>query len=180
MLFGPQTYRNIYLVDEHRAHLEEVQHEFHDQSKYIIRHFFSESKFLKEIREKKPRRGSINILILGTAGNGDHEKKLADIKNHIREVEEIGSPFEILILLASFDQKTENELLSLGAYAVVLKNENAFMRITNHIRGIISKKMLEKEKQYTRITLRVFFLFIIAVLLLSAVLILSFPERFSF
>ena len=179
MLFGLQPSCNIFLVDEHRSHLEEIQHEFHDPSKYRIRHYSSDAKFLKAMEENKPHRGSINILILGSSSNGDQEKKMHDIRAMVKTVADLPCDIETVVLLPVVEQKTENDLLSLGVYAVIQNNENAFMRITNHMRGIVSRKMFEKEKRFTRITLTVFFLFVLAVLVAALITLMVVPEFFS-
>lgn len=176
MIISVRSKTILFLVDEHKAFLDELSLEFHDESKYQIIHCYNISRFIDILAEKKFPLDSYRIGIIGGYFNGEKDDRIKQLRQSIREIKTEASAIELIVILPEHDESLENELLSIGCYAVFQRNENAFLRITNHVRGIISKLMLEREKRFTRITFMILMVYTAILLLAGAVFLIFFPE----
>jgi hypothetical protein len=179
MIIQIKSFTHIFIVDEHGSFKDTIAMEFHDRSKYEIQTFSSYKEFLESLKGYKHKPAMNFIVILGIQLNGDNKERIQNTKEKLIEIQESFPQLEIIVIVPPDDQPYENELISIGAGTIVIRNDNAFLRITNYIRGFLSKKNLERERISTR---RIYKLFFGIILLVSAIvffLILFFPENFS-
>ncbi|HDJ33034.1 MAG TPA: hypothetical protein ENF21_02910 [Bacteroidetes bacterium] len=159
----------LFLVDEHKAYMEEVALEFHDTTKYEIVHCYSVDR-MKDIYEKgKYFRYHTLVAVISASFNGDRSARIAELKQNIKDIQWMNRNIELIVLLPEYSEKLQNDLMSLGCYAVFQRNENAFLRISNHLRGIISKRVLMREKKYTRITYLVLLVYVLLLLITGVI-----------
>ncbi len=162
----------LFLIDEHKAYMDELALEFHDTSKYEIVHCYSVSRMQELYAQEDYSAFHLKIAVISAYFDGERSKKIAELKEHIKTIQKIDTDLEMIVLVPEQNDKLEDELLSLGSYAVFQRNENAFLRINNNVRGIISKKMLERERRLTHLAYWVLFLYVIFLLLVGGGLFL--------
>lgn len=179
MIIQIKSFTHIFVVDEHGSFQDAIGIEFHDQTKYQIHPFVSYIEFIENLIAFKCKPSMNFIVILGIQLNGENEQRVQNTKEKLFEIQEKFPLLEIIVIVPPDDQPFENELISIGAGTVIVRNDNAFLRITNYIRGFLSKKNLERERISTRKIYKWLFGIILLVSATVIILILLFPEKFS-
>lgn len=159
----------MFLVDEHKAYMEELALEFQDSTKYEIIHCYSVDRMKDTYEKGKYFRYHTIIAVISAYLSGDRSARIAELKQHVKDIKWMNRDIELIVLLPEFSEKLQNDLMSLGCYAVFQRNENAFLRINNHVRGIISKRVLMRQKKYTRITYLVLLVYVMLLLITGAI-----------
>ena len=170
---------HIYLIDEQRTYLPEIKERFQNPYKYEVISYTSLSKFFENMESLQSAGKDLNLVFLSI----DFEKDDEHVKKYfesIPRIQNMGRNTEVFILSFKKDDALENKVLTYGARALIQKNENAILRITNYIKGIISEKTLDYKRRASLLSVKVLVMFILAVALLTVILYLIFPERFQF
>jgi DNA-binding NarL/FixJ family response regulator len=168
---------NIYLIDEHRIYLSEITERFQNPLKYVVESFTDISKFVENISSETFPKKNLHLIFMSI----DFEKSEEEVKkmlDYIAEIKRSWKNCEVLILSPKVDTDLENKVRNMGALAMIQKNENAILRITNYIKGIISERNLEKERKASLFSIKVMIYFLAAVVILTLLLFLVFPDRF--
>ncbi|UCG27520.1 MAG: hypothetical protein JSV24_11190 [Bacteroidales bacterium] len=168
---------NIYLIDEQRTYLPEITERFQNPFKYSVISYTTLSKFFEDFESVQHPRKNLNLVFLTIEFEKDDEHVNKYLES-IPRIKNMGSNSEVFILSFKMDEEKGKKGLNYGARALIQKNENAVLRITNNIKGIISEKNLEKKRRSSLLSIKVLILFILAVALMTVILYLIFPERF--
>jgi len=168
---------HIYLVDEHRIYLSEITERFQNPLKYIIETYSDLSKFIENLESSTLPKKTLRFVFMSVnlEKDDDETKKVLDC---ITKIKSICSYCEVFVLSSQKEEQLENKVRNYGARALIQKNENAVLRMTNYIKGIIGEKNLEKERNASIFSIKVLFYFILAVAALTLILFLIFPDKF--
>lgn len=168
---------HIYLIDEHRIYLSEITERFQNPLKYIVESYSDTSKFFENLESSSSPRKTLHMVFMSVDLEKDDDKT-KKILDSISRIKSLRSNCEVFILSSQKDEHLENKVRNFGARALIQKNENAVLRITNYIKGIISEKNLEKERRASIFSIKALFYFILAVAALTLILFFVFPDRF--
>jgi len=170
---------HIYLIDDHRIYLSEITERFQNPLKYSVESFTDVSKFVEKLDSGAIPKKNLH-LIFYTIDFEKSEEEIKKMLDYVVQIKELCNNCEVLILSSKVNEDIENRVRNLGAMAMIQKNENAILRITNYIKGIISERNLEKERKASIFSLKILLFFVIAVALLTLILFIIFPDRFYF
>ena len=167
----------IYLVDEHRIYLSEITERFQNPLKYNVESYSDIGTLLENLETSAAGKKNLHMVFMSV----DFEKSEEEVKNildSIPRIKTLRRNCEVFVLSAQKDNSLENKVNNFGARALIQKNENAVLRITNFIKGIISEKNLESKRKASIFSIKVLFYFIVAVAVITLILFLVFPDRF--
>lgn len=168
-----ETDINIYIIDDDELLTKILRTKFEQTGDYKIITFSTGEEFLEYITGKQTNRRQIHIVILDyllkTVTN-EQAKNGIDI---LKAIKELNSEIEVIMLSGVNDPDLSAISLKHGAITFVKKNENAFLRINNNVKFIISQKRLEKTKKSSMITRHVFLTLTVIVLIIIAYYLLS-------
>ncbi len=170
---------HIHLVDEHRIYLSEITERFQNPLKYNIESYSDISTLLENLETAAAGKKNLHLVFMSV----DFEKSEEEIKKMletISKIKELRRNCEVFVLSSQKDDTLENKVNNFGARALIQKNENAVLRMTNFIKGIISEKNLENKRKASIFSVKVLVYFIIAVAVITLILFLVFPDRFYF
>lgn len=169
----------IHLVDEHRIYLSEISERFENLLKYHVESYSDIATLLENLEKSTTGKKNLHLIFMSVdfeKGEEETEKML----DAIARINNLRKNSEVFVLSSQKDENIENKVLNAGARALIQKNENAVLRITNFIKGIISEKNLEKKRTATIFSIKILVYFILAVVAITLVLFLVFPDRFYF
>jgi hypothetical protein len=170
---------HIYLIDEHRIYLSEISERFQNPLKYVVESYNDMPKFFENLESSSTPKNDLHMVFMSVdLSKDDNETK--KIQDSISRIKNFRRNCEVFILSPQKDEHLENKVRNFGARALIQKNENAVLRMTNYIKGIISEKNLEKQHRASIFSIKILFYFILAVAVLTLILFLVFPDRFYF
>ena len=145
---------HIYLIDEHRIYLSEITERFQNPLKYVVESYTDIAKLVENIELSLFPKKNLHLIFMSIDFEKpeDEIKKMLDYVSHIKDR---CNNCEIFVLSTKLDDELENKVRNLGAMAMIQKNENAILRITNFIKGIISERNLEKERKKSIFSIKV-------------------------
>jgi DNA-binding NarL/FixJ family response regulator len=170
---------HIHLIDEHRIYLSEITERFQNPLKYSVESYSDISTLFENLETSSTGKKNLHLVFVSV----DFERSEEEIKkalDSITRIKNLRKNCEIFVLSSQKDDSLENRVNNYGARALIQKNENAVLRITNFIKGIISEKNLEKTHKATIFSVMILFYFILAVAAITLILFLIFPDRFYF
>lgn len=168
---------HIYLIDEHRIYLSEITERFQNPLKYMVETYTDLSNFIENLESSTLPKKSLRFVFMSMdlEKDNDETRKVLD---SITKIKSICSNCEVFVLSMQKEEELENKVRNYGARAIIQKNENAVLRMTNYIKGIIGEKNLEKERNASIFSIKVLFYFILAIAALTLILFLIFPDKF--
>lgn len=169
----------IFLFDPTRLISDEVRGRFKNILKYRLKNFIDLDEVTQTLKKlphgRKYTRVCIYVMNGGTGGD-DRKDNLAEFYSGIMGIDQ---EMNVICLVNKSEKATEKKSGIPPSCITVQNNDNAILRITNHILGIISKENLERKyisaKRSVQMLL-LFFLFILAVAICSYFL---FPQYFG-
>ncbi len=167
----------IYLVDDNEMFLKVLETKFKNSTNYFVQTFTSGEDFLDNILSYPPPKKTVCIAIidynLTTLENIDAKNGLKILKT----AKEINKDFEFIMLSAEQNHDVEVSALEYGAKTFIIKNDNAFVRLENNIKWIISQRILDVRKKHNTCSQKLFFATFVIVLV--AILISYFAGLFN-
>lgn len=170
---------HIHLVDEHRIYLAEISERFQNPLKYNLESYSDIATLLDNLETSTTGKKNLHLVFMSV----DFEKSEEEVNkmmNAIIRIKELRKNCEVFVLSSQKDENLENRVQNIGTRALIQKNENAVLRITNYIKGIISEKNLERKRKATIFSIKILFYFILAVAAITLILFLIYPDRFYF
>jgi len=169
---------NVLFIDHDDSYIRDVLVRFEEVNKYNVK-IYSRSKEFFEDFERIPRsRNEIYIIFLSTNLETDEDDNQVEVLDVLKKIKEINPFAEVVLYSDNDDINTVSAAFHYGAYTFIKKNENIFLRIENNIKGIISQKNFLIQKKASRRFTRLFFLFIIVLVLALLLSYMIFPEWF--
>ncbi len=170
---------HIHLVDEHRIYLSEITEGFQNPLKYNVESYSDIDTLFENLKTAATGKKNLHLVFMSV----DFEKSEEEVKktlDSISRIQNLRRNSEVFVLSSQKDENLENKVCNFGARALIQKNENAVLRITNFVKGIISEKNLENKRKATIFSVKVLFYFLLAVAAITLILFLVFPDRFYF
>ena len=160
----------IYLVDDNEMFLKTLETKFKNSTNYFVQTFSSGEAFLDNILSYPPPKKTVCVAIidynLTTLENIDAKDGLKILKT----AKEINGDIEFIMLSAEQNPDVATTALEYGAKTFISKNDNAFVRLENNIKWIISQRVLEVRKKHNKCSQKLFFAATFIVLIIIAIL----------
>jgi DNA-binding NarL/FixJ family response regulator len=171
---------HIYLIDDQQIYFNEINERFLNPQKYEVYTFTSTNSFIKHFKSELIPQYILQIVFLSIdPDQKNDENKSAGIET-IKEIKKISPVSEVYALSSKISEDFENMVITAGAVGLIQKNENAVLRMTNHIKGMISEKILERKHRTSWISISVLFCFILAVIIITAIIYFINRDYFLF
>ena len=171
-------YCHIYVVDEFHTLTDELRDRFKNSLKYRLQIFTDTEKEFRELTNRpvtgNRTRISVNVLNRSLSKNEIDQK----INNFVNRMESLDPKINILFVVEKPARETMPKVLEGTRYTVIPKNENAVLRITNYIMGIISKENLETKFRKAKRMAWILGLFVLVLALTTLLMYFLFPAYF--
>ncbi len=168
----------IYLVDSRHTLVESMKDRFRNNLKYTLKIFSSSEPLIEELKKQsfQIKRTRILVYVLRPGTSIDEvEFEMLDI---IKEIKDINSDINLIIVADNLESEASRKLSASPAFTFFQNNDNALLKITNHVMGLISKDNLERKYLSLRQSVFIFVIFILTVLFLSLALYFLMPRYF--
>lgn len=180
MLKKLKNLTQVYLIDDQKIYFKEISKEFENPLKYKVNTFTSVLSFIRHLESNPVLKTNFQIVFLSF--NTDHNQtgdkpKVIDVLQKIKKI----IPFsEVFILSFKVSEELESKLITSGASGLIQKNENAVLRMTNKIKGLVSEKNLIQKRKVSRISIKLLIYFVLLVVIITAIVYFIYPDYFSF
>ncbi len=167
----------IFLFDPTRLISDEVRERFNNVHKYRLENFTDLNEVTQSLKKVPRGRKYARICIYVMNGGlaGDNEKK--DIDEFYSRIKQIDPEMNVICLVNN--RETEKKSGFPPSCIAVQNNDNAILRITNHILGIISKENLERKYLSAKRSVQTLILFILFTIALAIASYFLFPQYFG-
>ena len=165
----------IYLIDDDELHAKLLQSKFETSTNFQFFSFISGEEFLEDLQKNPIPKRYIPIVILDFFLNIDREKYKNGIEI-LKKIKQINPNIEVIMYSVNEDANVKAEAMQYGAVTYIRKNENAFLRILNNIKWLISKNQLDKKRRASKATLFFFILVIIGLTAAGLIIYFIFPD----
>ncbi len=169
----------IFLFDPTRLISDELRNSFTNINKYRIENFTELDEVTQTLGKlplgRKYTRVCIYVMY-GITGGDDGKDKLAEFYSGIKKFDQEMN----VICLVNMSEKANEKKPGIPTSCIrVQNNDNAILRITNHILGIISKENLERKYISAKRSVQVLVLFILFILAVAIGSYFLFPQYFG-
>ena len=169
----------LFLFDPTRLISDEVRGRFKNILKYRIENFTDLDEVTQTLKKlphgRKYTRVCIYVMNGGT-GEADGKDNLAKFYSGIKKIDQ---EMNVICLVNMSEKGTEKKPGIPSSCITVQNNDNAILRITNHILGIISKENLERKYISAKRSIQVLLLFILFILAVAIGSYFLFPQYFG-
>ncbi len=167
----------IFLFDPTRLISDEVRGSFRNIQKYRLENF-TDLNEMKQSLKKLPRgrkytRICIYVMNIWTGGDNGY----TDMDEFYSGVKQIDPEMNVICLVNKQEIEKKSDFPS--TCITVQNNDNAILRITNHILGIISKENLERKYLSVKRSVQMLLLFILISIALAIASYFLFPQYFG-
>ncbi|MCJ7447773.1 MAG: hypothetical protein MUO72_08775 [Bacteroidales bacterium] len=161
---------HLLCYDDHRSFTEDVRKRFADTSRYQVISFLTHQDFIAHC-EKEKENNACKVAIIGVPDAPDQFETIEKLTADIKKIDiKTG-----LILLAPTDKMDElKKIVRFNIDAYIPKNSNSILRVHNTVKKLISEHNISIFRNRRNISLY----FLLAFLLLAAILILIARFRF--
>jgi len=180
MLKKLKNLTQVYLIDDHKAYFNEITERFENPLKYKVNTFTSVLPFIRHLESNPVLKTNLQTVFLSF--NTDHNQTgdKPEVIEALQKIKKIIPFSEVFILSFKVSEELESTLISSGASGLIQKNENAVLRMTNKIKGLISEKNLEQKHKVSRIFIKLLIYFVLLVVIITAIVYFIYPDYFSF
>lgn len=168
----------VYIVDDDEFYLKVFENKFKTSTACITQTFTSGEALLEFFRRKPLPKKYVHIVVMDYYLKSMENQDAQNGVEILKVIKEINPEVEVVLYSGIEDDSVVSKGLQLGAVTFVKKNENAFTRIHNSIKGIISKQNLKKKQSHSKLTKNVFILIIIACVAAIAIIYFLNPDIF--
>lgn len=172
----PVTY--IYLIDELKHLSEDLANQFSNKEKYQFSVLSTERQFFEKFKKETPPSSGIKILIFVVNRHLNIDNPVEEVLLFLNKLKQVSQGVEVIIVSSQKTHEIEEKVLEAGASALIMDNENALLRIDNHVKGTISKHTIWKKRKASLLALRIFIAYIFLSLLFALISYFVFPEYF--
>lgn len=135
----------IYFVDRHRSLFDSMLTRFRNTLKYSLKNFSSVDGLLMELEDLSliVKRTRITVLVV------DHRFAADAIENEILEfvtsVKKLDPSMNLIVVANKKESEAGQKINPPASYSFVQNNNNAMLKITNLVMGMISRENLEQK-----------------------------------
>ena len=169
----------IFLFDPTRLISDEVKGRFKNILKYRLENFTELDEVTQTLKKLPLGRKYTSICIYvmnGGIGGNDGKDNLVDFYSGIKKIDQ---EMNVICLVNKSEEATDRKSGIPPSCITVQNNDNAILRITNHILGIISKENLERKYLSAKRSVQVLVLFILFILAVAIGSYFLFPQYFG-
>jgi len=167
----------IFLFDPTRLISDEIRGSFKNVLKYKLENFtdFNEiEQFIKKLpRGRKYTKICIYVMSGGVVGDSGKN----DLAEFYSGVKQFDPEMNVICLINKQESEKKSDFPS--TCITVQNNDNAILRITNHILGIISKENLERKYFSVKRSVQILLLFILLTIAIAIGSYFLFPQYFG-
>lgn len=151
----------IYFVDRHRSLFDSMLTRFRNTLKYSLKNFSSVDGLLIELEDLSLIVKRIRIAVLVV----DHRSAADAIENEILEfvtaVKKLDPSMNLIVVANKKEPEVGQKINPPASYSFVQNNDNAMLKITNLVMGMISRENLEQKYISARWSVILFIVFIL-------------------
>ncbi|MDX2444032.1 MAG: hypothetical protein QNK30_09550 [Bacteroidales bacterium] len=152
---------NIYFVDRHRSVYDGMLSRFRNTLKYSLKNFSSIDGLVNELTENASMLLRIQVAVLVVDNREVKEIVEKEILQFVTSVKKIDPNISLIVVAGKKTTEIEHKLNLPASYSLVQNNDNAILKITNLIMGMISRESLEQKYISARRSVILFVVFII-------------------
>ena len=167
---------NVIFIDHDDSYIRDVLVRFEEVNEYNVKIYSRSKEFFEDFEHIPKSKSEIYIIFLSTNLETDEENNQVEVLDVLKRIKEINPFAEVVLYSDNDDINIVSSAFHFGAYTFIKKNENIFLRIENNIKGIISQKNFLIQKEASRKFTRIFFIFIILLVLALLLSYMIFPE----
>jgi len=168
----------VVFIDNDDAYIRDVLAEFEEVNEYNIKIYSRSKEFFEDFNQDEKRRNEIYIIFLSTILEFDENNNQVDVLDVLKKIKQLNPDAEVVLYSDNDDINLVSSAFRFGAYTFIKKNENIILRIENNIKGIISQKNFLIKKDTSKKFTRIFLLFVAAIVVISLIFYMIFPEWF--
>lgn len=135
----------IYFVDRHRSLFEGMLARFRNTLKYSLKNFSNLDGLVNELNGTFPvvHKTRVSVLVI------DHKDNIEVIENEISgfvtSVNKLDPTMNLIVVAGKKVTDTVINVNPPASYSLVQNNDNAILKVTNLIMGMISRESLEQK-----------------------------------
>lgn len=169
---------HVVFIDNDDSYIRDVLARFEEVNDYNIKIYSRTKEFFEDFMHVSKFKNEIYIIFLSTNLELDENNNQVDVIDTLKRIKEIHPYAEVVLYSDNDDINIVSSAFHYGAYTFIKKNENIILRIENNIKGIMSQKNFLFQKESSRKFTRIFFTFLIGLIISLIVLYMVFPHWF--
>ena len=160
----------IYFVDRHRSIFEGMLARFRNTLKYSLKNFSTLDGLENELNNTTQviNRTRVAVLVI------DHKENMEVIENEISDfvtsIKKVDPKMNLIVVAGKKATDTVINVNPPVTYSLVQNNDNAILKVTNLIMGMISRESLEQKYISARRSVILFILFVLVSALIALLL----------
>lgn len=162
---------NIFIVDDDELLCNILYTKFVQNTNYYVHTFSKGEELISFLQKQRLSPNVINIVIMDYIFKDVYGKGEKKGLYYIDKIKKIIPSAHFIILTESSDTSFYMEAQEKGVSTIIKKNENAFLRLQNHINFILSE---EKVKYSKHLLIRYLYITGILLLIILIIFILSY------
>ncbi|HPX05104.1 MAG TPA: response regulator [Tenuifilaceae bacterium] len=155
----------VFLVDQSPEYLSSLKKSIEHPERYIISTYTSGERFIKDLTSMKFAPNDICVAFLGYQFFGDMDHALMNGIEILESIKVINPSIEVIMLTGNDEGSYGAFARKSGAFTVIPKNDNVFMRSNNLIMKVISEKRLAQSKRTFLILLKIFLAYLLLLII---------------
>jgi len=180
MLKKLKNLTQVYLIDDQKAYFNEITEKFENPLKYKVNTFTSVLSFIRYLESNPVLKTNLQIVFLSFNKDNNQTDDKPEAIDVLQKIKKIIPFSEVFILSFKVSEELESKLITFGASGLIQKNENAVLRMTNKIKGMISENNLKQKRKVSRISIKLLIYFVLLVVIITAIVYFVYPDYFSF
>ncbi len=169
----------IFLFDPTRLISDEVRGRFNNTLKYRLANFTNLDEVTQTLKKLPIGRMYTRVCIYVMNGGIRGENRKDDFAEFYSGIKKIDKEMNVICLVNRSEEETEKKSGIPSSCIAVPNNDNAILRITNHILGIVSKENLERKYLSAKRSVQMLLLFVLFILALAIGAYFLFPQYFG-
>lgn len=157
---------HIYLVDDDEMILKLLKTKFEASAKYKLSTFSNGEAFFQYFTNNHLSKKQVHIVILDYFLREDSNPDGKNGLEILKRIKDFSRDAEVIMLSGADDVDIATLAMKNGAVSFVKKNDNAFLRVQNNIKYILSEKSLQRTHRASLSTRRAFLVAVFVVLAL--------------
>lgn len=158
----------VYIISVDTIFVNKLMMDFASNTNYDVILRESGEGFFKEITFNPLPRRTIPVVILDYELQSHHHQDTRDGIEILEEIIVYKPNWDVVVLSKNDNKLLKSKAMKKGAAAFVVKNENSIVRLRNHIYNLMNQQKMKLEKQFTILSIAIFFTILSLFLLIFA------------
>lgn len=168
----------IYIYDPTRLISDEIADRFKNDQKYMLQQCSNPASLEHSIKTSPSGRYDTRICIYVMNGNGQPEERSRKFNDFYEKLMDIEPGISVICIQNTIPGEEERQLVLPPSCLLVQNNDNAMLRITNHVLGIISKESLDHRYDKAKYAVKIFLWFLLFSVAVAIGSYFLFPQYF--